>query len=120
MGLGPDFDQINYAFHVLGITPKGWDMSQSLILLTVLALKVKATPLPPVPPPPAAAPQPAPFPPPPGAPAAEFKLNWTEADQDETALPDCVVAMRRAAQQQSATQQTATDSPGHAPTLGAT
>ena len=52
VGLDPDFDQINYAFDVLGITPKGWDMSQSLILLTAHALKVKPAPLPPVPPPP--------------------------------------------------------------------
>ena len=52
VGLGPDFDQINYAFDVLGITPKGWDMSQCLILLTAHALKVKPAPLPPVPQPP--------------------------------------------------------------------
>ena len=42
-GLGPDFSPINHAFDVLGITPKGWDMSQSLILLTARALKIPLT-----------------------------------------------------------------------------
>ena len=49
VGLGPDFAQINNAFNILSVTPKGWDMSLNLILLSVHALKVipvAATPLP--------------------------------------------------------------------------
>ena len=40
VGLGTYVDPINNAFDVLGITPKDWDMSQSLIILSVHALKV--------------------------------------------------------------------------------
>ena len=41
MGLGSEFDTINNAFDIMGITPRGWDMTQDLIILSAKATQYK-------------------------------------------------------------------------------